>query len=71
MDMILCGLTEAADTFLAAYEKEIGRAVSNLGFWELAAAVRPMFNPEGWISESPSIERFADFVDEAVQKTGH
>jgi hypothetical protein len=30
-----------------------------------------MFNPEGWISESPSIERFADFVDEAVQKTGH
>jgi hypothetical protein len=28
-----------------------------------------MFKPEGWISESPSKERFADFVDEAVQKT--
>ncbi|MFZ0546863.1 MAG: phosphotransferase [Candidatus Promineifilaceae bacterium] len=69
MDMILCGMREAADTFLAVYEKEMGRSVSNLGFWELAAAVRPMFNPDGWISESPSKERFADFVDEAVQKT--
>jgi aminoglycoside phosphotransferase (APT) family kinase protein len=69
MDMILCGMREAADTFLTAYEKETGRPVSNLGFWELAAAVRPMFKPEGWISESPSKERFADLVDEAVQKT--
>jgi hypothetical protein len=30
-----------------------------------------MFTPDGWISESPSKERFADFVDAAVQKTGH
>lgn len=69
MDMILCGMGEAADEFLAVYEKETDKPVSNLGFWELAAAVRPMFNPDGWISESPSKERFADFVDAAIQRT--
>lgn len=68
MDMILCGLSEAADTFLATYEQEMGRLVANLGFWELAAAVRPMFSPDGWISESPAVERFADFVDTAVRR---
>lgn len=69
MDMILCGMHEEADTFVAAYEKEMGRPVANLGFWELAAAVRPLFTPEGWISEPPAKERFANFVDEAIQKT--
>lgn len=69
MDMILCGMKEEADTFLAAYEKEISRPVKNLGFWELAAAVRPMFNPVDWITESPSKERFFEFVDEAIQRT--
>jgi aminoglycoside phosphotransferase (APT) family kinase protein len=69
MDMILCGLSEAADLFLATYEQEMGRPAANLGFWELAAAVRPMFSPEGWISESPAVERFADFVDAAIQRS--
>lgn len=69
MDMILCGMKESAEKFLAIYEKEIGHPVDNLGFWELAAAVRPMFNPDGWISESPSKERFAEFVDEAIEKS--
>jgi aminoglycoside phosphotransferase (APT) family kinase protein len=69
MDMILCGLSEAADLFLATYEQEMGRPVANLGFWELAAAVRPMFSPAGWISESPAVERFAVFVDAAIQRS--
>lgn len=69
MDMILNGMNEAADAFLAAYEREMGQPVANLGFWELAAAVRPIFSPDGWISESPARERFADFVDAAVQRT--
>jgi len=69
MDMMLCGMSEAADKFLAAYEKEMGKPVSNLGLWELAAAVRPMLTPDGWISDSPSKERFADFVDAAIQRT--
>ncbi len=68
MDMILSGLREAADQFLTAYEREVGEAVAHLGFWELAAAVRPMFSPDGWISESPAKERFSDFVDSAIRK---
>jgi aminoglycoside phosphotransferase (APT) family kinase protein len=69
MDMILSGMNEAADRFLATYEKEMGKSVANLGFWELAAAVRPMFNPDSWISESPAKERFADYVDAAIRRT--
>jgi aminoglycoside phosphotransferase (APT) family kinase protein len=68
MDLILCGMSEAADRFLAAYENITGKPVVNLGLWELAAAVRPMDNPDGWISESPAKERFADFVDAAIQR---
>lgn len=69
MDMILCGMSEAADAFLETYENEMGKSVANLGFWELAAAVRPMFNPDDWISESPAKERFADYVDAAIERT--
>lgn len=68
MDMILCGMKGEADTFLAIYEKEMGKPVANLGFLKLAAAVRPMLNPDGWISESPSRERFADYVDSAIER---
>ncbi len=68
MEMFLIGMKEAADTFLRTYEQETGKPVANLGLWELAAAVRPMFHPEGWISESPSKERFAEFVDAAIEK---
>ena len=69
MDMILCGMSEAADRFLRTYEKEMSKPIVNLGFWDLAAAVRPMFNPNGWISESPAKECFADYVDAAIQRT--
>jgi len=69
MDMILRGMGEAANEFLAIYEKEMGKPVSNLGFWELAATVRTMLTPDGWISESPSKERFVEFVDSAIQRT--
>jgi aminoglycoside phosphotransferase (APT) family kinase protein len=66
MDMLLLGYSEAADEFLAVYEAEAGRPVANLALWELAAAVRPMFSPEGWIDESPARERFAGFVAGAI-----
>lgn len=68
MEMFLVGMREAAATFLEIYETETDKPVSNLGLWELAAAVRPMFNPEGWISESPAKERFSDFVDAAIAR---
>ena len=69
MDMILSGMSEAADRFLVTYEEETNKPVANLGFWELAAAVRPMLTPEGWISESPAKERFTDYVDAAIERT--
>lgn len=69
MDMIMSGMSEAADRFLKTYEMQVNKPVANLGFWELAAAVRPMLNPAGWISESPAKERFAEFIDDAIQRT--
>jgi aminoglycoside phosphotransferase (APT) family kinase protein len=69
MDMFLTGMSEAADMFLETYEVAMNKPAANLGFWELAAAVRPMFNPDGWISKSPAKERFADYVDAAIQRT--
>lgn len=45
MHLHLLGLESAANEFLEAYEGEIGHRVENLGFWELAAAVRPMPDP--------------------------
>ena len=68
MDLFLCGLAEQAELFLARYEMAMNRPVRHLAFWELAAAVRPMFNPEGWISDSPQKERFANFVHSALAR---
>jgi len=62
MDMVLLGLPDAAEVFLRAYEEATGRSVANLGFWQLVAAARPMFAPEGWITDSPAAERFGEFV---------
>ena len=51
MNMYLRGIKEAADIFLDCYEAEAG-PVSNLGFWELATAARPLPNPAAWIPAS-------------------
>jgi hypothetical protein len=58
-------MSEAADEFLSVYEAKAGRRVAKLGLWELAAAARPMFDPEGWRTESPAKERFSQFIAEA------
>jgi len=71
MDMFLSGMSEAADEFLSAYETEMGWRVANLGLWELAAAARPMFNPEGWITESPAKERFSQFIADARKRADY
>lgn len=71
MDMFLNGMgRQAADEFLYVYEAEVGRRVANLGFWELAAAARPMHDPEGWITGSPAEERFAQFIADATERAG-
>lgn len=68
MDMILLGLHQAADEFLQVYEAAVGRPLANLGFWELAAAARPMYNAGGWVDQSPNRERFAQFITAAMQR---
>lgn len=42
----------AADVFLQSYEDGSGAPVRNLGFWELAAAARPLPNPALWLGAS-------------------
>ena len=52
MNMHLRGIKEAADIFLKRYEEGSGAVVRNLGFWELAAAARPLPDPVLWIPAS-------------------
>ncbi len=47
MEMHLRGVKGAADLFLQSYEAEAGK-VQHLGFWEIAAAARPLPNPAAW-----------------------
>ena len=67
MEMVLEGMGQAADEFLAVYEAEMGH-VANLGFWELTAAARPMADPVGWVSESPEKKRFRQFIADAKKR---
>jgi aminoglycoside phosphotransferase (APT) family kinase protein len=69
MDMFLNGMgRRAADEFLDVYQAEIGQRIANLGLWELAAAARPMFSPEGWITGSLAEERFGLFLADATER---
>jgi aminoglycoside phosphotransferase (APT) family kinase protein len=69
MNITLMGLSEAADKFLQVYEMETGSMLKNLGFWELAAAVRPMTDPQDWrIDRVPGKDIFLNFVEEAKKK---
>jgi hypothetical protein len=67
--MVLMGLPAAADEFLHQYEAETGRVVNNLGFWELAAAVRPMVDPFEWgVLDPPHKEVFRHFIEAARRR---
>jgi aminoglycoside phosphotransferase (APT) family kinase protein len=72
MDMFFTGMNQAADEFLRIYETATGQPVANLGFWEFAAAARPMFRPAGRrIFESPARERLQQFLADARSRTGY
>jgi hypothetical protein len=66
MDLYLVGASEAAEEFLRVYEALRGGPVANLHFWALAAATRPMAQPEGWIDNEPFQGRFRAFVQWAL-----
>ena len=79
MDMHLRGIREAADIFLNRYEAGAGR-VRDLGFWELAAAARPLPNPVAWIpaarqmgnrgaTDQKAVRDYFDFVAAAIERS--
>ncbi|HSL42240.1 MAG TPA: aminoglycoside phosphotransferase family protein, partial [Anaerolineales bacterium] len=69
MNMVLMGLPEAGNEFLRVYESKMGKQLSNLAFWELAAAVRPMIHAQDWkIDRSPGRDIFQKFIEEAKQR---
>ena len=71
MNMVLSGLDQAADVFLDTYESAAETEVENLGFWELAAAIRPMIDPVDWqIAQSPGKEVFRRFIAGALARAG-
>lgn len=68
MNMILMGLPDAAEEFRRVYELETGRPLENLGFWELAACVRPMTDPVDWkvaVTGGPNRDIFLKFIQDA------
>ena len=70
MNMVLMGAYDAADEFLHEYESEMGRKIKNVGFWGLAAAVRPMIDPVDWnVHETGSNKDvLIKFIDEAKKR---
>lgn len=81
MHVHLLGLENAAGAFLEAYEAEAGHRVENLGFWELAAAARPMPDPARLLHQysavgapacTPEIirDRLRQFIAAARQHVG-
>ena len=69
MNMFLMGLMEAADEFLRVYESATGRKIENLGFWELAASVRPMIDPIDWkVDATTGMNILLQFIESAKQR---
>lgn len=70
MQLYLEGLDDAAETLLQVYEQESGKQIVNLGLWELAAAARPMTDPDGWFTRPFMRERFQHFIANAKARAG-
>ena len=70
MQLARSGHAEAGEEFLRAYEQVMGRKTPNLTLFELAATIRPMFSSPDRISKSPERERFIEFIDDVLQKSG-
>jgi aminoglycoside phosphotransferase (APT) family kinase protein len=68
MDLCVAGHEELADEFLRLYEAERGQPTANLGFWELVAAARPIWRPDGWFVNPGERDRFQQFVANAIQR---
>ncbi|MDE2860142.1 MAG: phosphotransferase [Chloroflexota bacterium] len=79
MNMYLRGIKPAADIFLTRYEEVSGKALKNLGFWEVVAAARALPSPALWIPASREMgdltatddranTDYFEFVADAIQR---
>jgi aminoglycoside phosphotransferase (APT) family kinase protein len=69
MNLVLCGLDQDAAEFLSTYTSETGSPAANLTLWKLAAAARPIHDPQEWnLGDSPWKERFRSFVQQAFRE---
>jgi aminoglycoside phosphotransferase (APT) family kinase protein len=71
MNIVLMDAPEAADEFLRVYESEMRHRPKNLGFWELAASVRPMVDPVDWkVTETTGLNPnvFLKFIEDAKKR---
>ena len=69
MNKCLMGLPAAPDEFLRAYEGKSGHTVENLGIWEMAAAVRPMIDPEACqMDREITAGSLQQFMEEAIKR---
>ncbi len=48
LDLVLLGSTQAADQFLAEYEKAIARTSPDIAAWDLQAAAQASASVESW-----------------------
>ncbi|MCI0556262.1 MAG: hypothetical protein L0287_35410, partial [Anaerolineae bacterium] len=68
-NMLLMGLPDAADESIRVYKSETGRALKNLGYWELAASVRPMTDPEDWnVVTGKGFDILQQFITDAKRR---
>lgn len=68
MGYFIEGIPEAADTFLRAYEAEAGWRLTDLALFELAAAARPMTDPDDWFAHPYMEAGFRRFIEQAKEK---
>jgi aminoglycoside phosphotransferase (APT) family kinase protein len=69
MELALEGFDVAVADFIDEYVRTSGRRVDNLGYWKLAAAVRPMLDIDARITTPAMARRFDRFIEQALRET--
>jgi aminoglycoside phosphotransferase (APT) family kinase protein len=68
MELALEGFDTAVAEFIDEYELTSGRRLANLGYWKLAAAVRPMLDIDAWMTAPAMARRFDRFIEQALRE---
>ena len=67
MELVIMGMSVEAHAFLQMYQSLRG-PVPNLIFWALVATARPMYDMEGWITDTAKEERFTQFITSSLAR---